>query len=484
MIVPYQGFIGGSYHGTSRRVGVEQCLNWIPEINGGPGVRPSSQMSFHPTPGTKTFTTAGTGPVRGVTFENGRLVCVSGAEVYSVNASGTATKLGDVEPSQEASRIRGNGSGGKQFLIESGSKGYLWNWDTGAFGVVASVNFPSNCSAIDFVDGYFLALNRDSRQVNYSNLFDGVTWDALDLFQKSQTTDDIRNLAVINKLVYLHGSTTTEIWQNTGDALVTFQPVQGVPIEHGIDAPDGLSRVGESMAWLGMDAHGAHVAWRDVNYAPSRISNYAVEQEWASYGRTDNAEAFTYRWRGHTLFVVSFPTAKRTWVADMDTNPPIWHEWGYHNPATGLQEHALGRCHAFGFGKHIVGSRLDGTLYELGGRYDADTTPIRRVRRAPHVSVPQRSLTINRFAMMVDTGIAASSGQGSDPRIMFRSSIDGGMTYSDEILLETGKLGQYRTRVEINRLGQGEDWVLEAATSEPIEQSWSDASIDAVADAA
>jgi len=61
---------------------------------------------------------------------------------------------------------------------------------------------------------------------------------------------------------------------------------------------------------------------------------------------------------------------------------------------------------------------------------------------------------------------------------MFRYSVDGGKTWSSEIWINQGVVGEYDTVVGLDRLGDGYDWVMEVSTSEPITHAWGDASVD------
>lgn len=486
MITGYAGFIGQTYRSTSPRMAAEQALNMYPIPQQVAGARPPFPMVFAPTPGTRTFGTAGNGPIRDLFYEDGRCFCVSGTEYYEVAASGSTALRGTVAASGFPSRIATNGSGGGQNMIISGGLGYIHTLSTNAFAQITDIDFPANVVGLAFSDGYFLVASYATRQFNYSGRFNGITWGAADLAQKSQTTDNLRTLFVSHKEVWLPGSKTIEVWYNTGDLSVTFAPIQGVLIEHGVSAVESMRRLAGTIAWLGEDADGQAIAWYADGYTPVRFSHDGVERLWAAYDRVDDAYAWVHQYGGHTFYVLTFPTANATWVCDFTTR--LWHERSFLNPASGEDEAHIGRCHAFAFGKHLVGSRNDGTIYELtpAALYDRDTDAIRRVRRAPHIfaGAGSRDITINEFAMRADVGVAATTGQGSDPRLMFRYSVDGGKTYSDEILLEQGVLGDYDRRVAVNRLGQGHDWVMEVATSEPITHAWGDAMIDAEGDGA
>jgi len=50
---------------------------------------------------------------------------------------------------------------------------------------------------------------------------------------------------------------------------------------------------------------------------------------------------------------------------------------------------------------------------------------------------------------------------------MLSWSNDGGNTYSNEYQLSSGKIGEYKTRVKKNRLGQSRDRVFKVTYSDP-----------------
>ena len=104
--------------------------------------------------------------------------------------------------------------------------------------------------------------------------------------------------------------------------------------------------------------------------------------------------------------------------------------------------------------------------------YDDDGAAIRRARRAPHIWANHRRVTLDRFQVYVQVGAGATAGQGSQPLVMMRYSVDGGSTWSNELFGDLGERGQYGIDVECRALGQGEDWVFELASSEPIPHMW------------
>jgi hypothetical protein len=109
-------------------------------------------------------------------------------------------------------------------------------------------------------------------------------------------------------------------------------------------------------------------------------------------------------------------------------------------------------------------------------RYGASSSPvpvttnlltIRRLRRAPHLSTEQLWNFYAMFQLDLETGVGLTTGQGSDPQIMLRYSDDGGHTWSNEIWVSAGALGQYARRAIWRRLGRSRDRVFEVTYSEP-----------------
>ena len=99
---------------------------------------------------------------------------------------------------------------------------------------------------------------------------------------------------------------------------------------------------------------------------------------------------------------------------------------------------------------------------------EAQTYPIRWVRRTPVLSQENLRVFVSKLTLDIQTGVGLSSGQGSDPVVMFRYSIDGGYQWSNERQLSVGAIGMYLTQVQTWRLGYGRQWVFEFSGSDPV----------------
>jgi len=109
-----------------------------------------------------------------------------------------------------------------------------------------------------------------------------------------------------------------------------------------------------------------------------------------------------------------------------------------------------------------------GKIYHISHEHldDGPGCPIRRLRRAPHISNEQQRVTYHYLQVDMDVGIGASD--GSDPQLIMRYSNDGGNTWSSDRMGSVGTLGEFKKRVRFRRLGQGRDRVFEIVTTDPV----------------
>jgi hypothetical protein len=101
--------------------------------------------------------------------------------------------------------------------------------------------------------------------------------------------------------------------------------------------------------------------------------------------------------------------------------------------------------------------------------------PIRRLRRAPHISDEQVRIRHHAFQLDLEAGLGLTTGQGDDPQLMLRWSDDGGHSWSVEYWVSAGKKGEYRRRAIWRRLGMSRDRVYEVTISDPVRCTWIDA---------
>lgn len=471
----YPGFIASSYVSQSGAVSNHRCENFyleqIPQ-----GVTAKSPAVLYGTPGLKLLGTLPTGPVRCLFAGDNRLFAVGGSKLYEVFADGTSTLRGEVGLADNPAQIISNGN---QLFIVSGAKGYL---DNGAGPV-----FVVDAEYGTYIDGYFVAKQPASvspfvpaTQFRLSQLLDGTTWDPLDFANKQGAPDALLSLIASHEELWLMGQKDSEVWYDSGAANFPFQRIQGAFIEEGNWAPFSLAKLDNSLFFLGADDRGAGIVYRMQGYTPLRISNHALEAAIQSYSRNgvgdvgiDDAVAFTYQENGHSFYVLHFRTADKTWAYDTATNQ--WASRTWTEPNANLPHAQRQRFHAYVFGKHLVGDRENGKIYEQSLEHLDDAGDlIHRLRSAPALSNELLATIYDWFKLDMEVGgpvgspIPAFLAAGGIPKVMLRWSDDGGATWGNEIEMSTGALGEYKFRVMASRLGVSRNRCFEIRITDPI----------------
>lgn len=475
------GFIGPSYRAQTVVADAQQTLNWYPErVESGAG---QNDWILLPTPGLSTFASvANRQAVRGGPFQTrGRAFCVIDDTFYEINANGTLTARGTVQVDGNPATLCTNGRGGNQVCVTSGGLLYIFDLNTLTF---TQINAPGlagqNVLMATFFDQYFIALMANSSRFNLSKVGDGTVWNAGDVsLNRTEGTDDFASVLANHREVWFLGSETSELFYNAG-SVFPLQNIPGVFVEYGSAAAFSQAKADNTMFWLGKSERGQGAAFMANGYTPQRISTHGVEAVWATYATIADAIGWTYEEMGHTNYVILFPTGDATWVYDAASRQ--WHERGWLNPADGLNHAHRARGHCFAFGRHLVGDRLSGTIYQQSmTTYDDFGGAIKRVRRAPHVAAEGRNIFFHELKILFEAGLALQQGQGANPIFMLRASDDGGHNYGAERQATVGTVGQYKFRALWQMLGNSRDRVWELSTSDPIPWRLTDAYVDLTA---
>src|SRR5262245_40603267 len=78
-----------------------------------------------------------------------------------------------------------------------------------------------------------------------------------------------------------------------------------------------------------------------------------------------------------------------------------------------------------------------------------------------------RRIFLSKLQLDMQTGVGLSTGQGSDPVVMFRFSKNSGYTWSNETQMDVGRIGEYSHRVMAWRLGEARNFVFEFSYTDP-----------------
>lgn len=462
------GFCGPTYSDQALYPHNERSINVCPEVIDSPMNAPRARYILRKTPGLIERYSGLLGSPTRIFYQDGRGFCVAGSGFYELFSNGTATLRGSFPASDpRPATIVSNGSAGNQLFVVTGGLGYIYNLSTDTLTQITDADFPANCTIGTIADSYFVALGTNTTQFSISALLDGTSWDALDVAQKSQTHDNILSMIWAQKQLWLIGSKNTEVWVNTGDPDFPFAPLQGVAMPRGTGAAHSVSEIG-SLFMIGADESGGRVVWQIQGYQPVRVSTHAMEYAMRQYSTVDDAIGFVQQLGGRTFYWLYFPTADATWVYDVDNG--LWHERAYWDTGSALFTAHLARSHAYAFGMNLVGSRRGGTIYEMSeSAYDDAGETFRWLRRSTFIYNKEKRVFFNDITFDMAVGVGTTSGDGSDPSVMFRVSHDAGKTWSNERTKSIGPLGNYDTEVRFGRLGSSsKPTQFELSGSDPV----------------
>jgi hypothetical protein len=272
------------------------------------------------------------------------------------------------------------------------------------------------------------------------------------------------------------------------------------------------------------------MVYRNQGYTAIRVSTHAIEYAIQNYSVLSDAVAYTYQQEGHSFYVLTFPTAGKTWVYDVATQ--MWHERaGFYN---GNFTRHRSNCQMSFNNEIIVGDYENGNIYSLDLDVYDDNVGVQKWLRSWR-ALPTDANNLKRtvqHALQLDaeTGVGLNlypanetaeyittqtgfrlttgpagellteasdilvteSGDGLDldydllvtnvhaaapgyiPQVMLRWSDDGGHTWSNEHWASMGKLGAYATRTLWRRLGMTvklRDRVYEISGTDPVKIS-------------
>jgi hypothetical protein len=462
---------GGAYAAKSVIADAQRCVNLYAEQNPQDAAAP---FTYYPTPG---LTLVSSPPVAGesrciYTATNGKRFDVVGTDVYYVDASNVYTQIGVLSTQSGVVSMADNGA--SVFLVDGSAIGYTINLENNVFTVCNDSAFYG-ADRVEYVDGYFV-FNQPKTQHFYISKFNDITFDSLDIASKSTYADNLVTLAVMHREIWLFGELTTEVWYNTGASDFTFGRMPGVFIEHGCAAKHSVAKIDLALFWLSKDLQGQGCVFAGRNYAAERVSTHALEQEFLTYSRIDDAIGFSYLQGGHAFYVLTFPTANKTWCFDTATGQ--WHQRGYLEADGSISRHRM-NCYSFNGGQNLVGDWETGNVYALDpDAYTDNGNPILCLRSFPHISGSDGNRVLFRqfiADMEVGNGLPDDS---AGPEVRLRWSDDRGRSWGNAVTNSLGKVGEYLTSIQWQRLGYARDRVFELSWSAPVKTALNGAWVD------
>lgn len=306
----------------------------------------------------------------------------------------------------------------------------------------------------EFVDGYFIVNQPETKTFWISQPEDGTTWNALDFGTKSGSVDNIASLLSFSGYLGLVGDTnSSELWGDSGNSNFPFQRVSGMTINMGTAAAwSPVCFTDSSVAWLMESQHGEFQVVMTQGGPPQRISNHALEFALQSYPTVEDAIGSTYLEGGHEFYRLDFPTANRTWEFDKTTG--VWVELGVATEEDEVYGCDRGRYRVHvtwpnGKAMDLAGDYKSGTVWQISEQFtDDDGEEILVMRTAPHINTQLDWLNAPTFALDCELGTGVENTLGPDgkpliPTVSLEYSDDGANTWTEAGVASLGRAGEY-----------------------------------------
>lgn len=400
--------------------------------------------------------TVGEGPIRGMFAIRDQFYVVSGPELYLIEQTEEGEipeLLGNVGGTDSPVRLNANGSDNNQLIVVSDQRGFIY--DQNGFAEITDEDFTPDFSVASLDQRFWLNAPNSSKFFG-SDVANGFSYNALTFASAEQSPDELRYVAATKTNLWLFGGETVEYWQ-TVQASFPLRRVTGATIEKGLLAKASLVQYEDKIFFLASDLTIRMLYGNQM----TKISDLAVEQavkgdgtpNQPGYGNVEDAEAFFIDHPSRKFYVITFPSVDVTWVYDLSTN--LWHKRSTDGGRW------LARTSQAIFNTILVGSSVDGTLYDFSEGVDGLLDP---VEITTPITTADKDLYISEIELICEVGYGTISNEFAilditktlpiEPLIQMEYSKDGGRTWKAKRDVSIGRIGEWETRVKSRLFGR------------------------------
>lgn len=346
------------------------------------------------------------------------------------------------------------------------------------FGQITDPQLTSfnGAGTIAFIDGWFIISVPGSQKFFTNSPIYQNAWDATYFALKDGATDNL--IAVIDNKeeLWLIGERTTEIWYNAGGQYFPFQRIAGTMQQYGCKAAFSIARIKsgaeDALIWLARTERGENIIVKTKGFSTEVVSTPAVSDAISTYTITSDAVAYTYEEDGHEFYIISFPSADKTWCYDASVPSQFaWTQRASYDPYANSYHRHRSNCFMNFAGMRVVGDYQNGTLYQMTRNAYTDAGwPIKCQRRSPFIWDKDNRQRVQMSELQIEfaPGQGNASGMGSDPQARLRISRDYGTTYGEFLYASIGLIGNYVNRTIWRKLGWSRGAVAEIEVIDPV----------------
>lgn len=467
--------LGGTYEQKFKDWNAQRTINWYPKVSKDEE-KNKTKMALFPRPGLSQFSAPTGNAVRGLftarTLIDERCFAVVGTTLYEIFYDGTATSRATLTnlTSGTKSKVYMEINNNSELMIQDPKAGYIFDLTTNIATQITDADYPGG-GTLAYSDGYFIISDNNGR-VTFSDLGAGTSWDGFNFFTPSFKPDKVKAVATFREEIYCFGDSTIEVYINDGET--PFIRQSRTSIYYGLTARDSLASWHGGVFFLGRSVNGgSDIYMMGTNYALNPISTPAIAAK-INEATNEDAEGYVFDSKdGHIFYILHLPALKTTLVYDMSTG--MWHERMSEKPfaeadGTHSQDVYRGKCYTQFKGLNLFGDWYSGKIFIENDKVKTDDGYARVLQRiTPILHQELKFISVYELEIDMNSGFGTTTGQGVDPILMLRYSLDGGNTFETEEFIKMGAIGQYDFKVMKSKLGTARNWVIDFKITDPVD---------------
>lgn len=303
----------------------------------------------------------------------------------------------------------------------------------------------------------------------YAEADNGVAYLWLDRYSlpKFQTAeyvaDRITAMAICNDRIFCFGEKSMQVYTPTmtedayGNSYSVFSSTGNNSRDNGAEIGATVAVLGGKVFWLGSSTVGDHSVWVSDGGAPMRISSNNIERELRGMGGIHDSYGFAYAYNGHQFYVLTVPSANRTFCYDATTQE--WFNRSTRDAMSGENRYWAPSFAVAAYGGIYMGCYSAQYLIRIDPDKFTDFrgNPIIKRRTSPAFVKDFAPFRLDAFWLEWNTGTTTAHDPIGDdgnpdpafnPVAMLECSNDGGNTWGMERWSHGGQIGQYFWRTE------------------------------------
>ena len=431
-------FTSGFGLSRSRQFSARELVNY--RVNVGVGLSPEN---LYQTEGLEELVAPlADAPCRGSHTMNGKPYFVIGTTLYrldqTINPDLTVTwstvSLGTVLGSDRVVMDSiWTSTGYEMAIVDPGSYAYGYREADGSITDLTTLsNFLSPVDDVRSINGFLVFSQTDTNKVFHSNLNNILTYNALD-FELVTRITKVVGLEVWRGQLYIFGENETLPYTFIGGANFVFQYQPNSTLPGGCVNQYVKTTTGRAFYYLGGEDHEAPAVWASSGGFPEKISTEEIDYIIRGEPLIDSAFMQDFSIDGGKY--VALHIGGNCFVYDTLTGR--WHTRDSDGP---WRANTIVKA----YNRLITGDSKDGRIGELSNKDQEYGVPVNRYFVTQPFDANGRYIQVASVMLAMDVGFNGE---------MTMSYSDDGLTWSQPIIREAGKIGEYGRAVRWDRLG-------------------------------